>query len=125
MLEVALTSTVLVFICLFMSLFIRKKFIRVIGSMGMMLFSVVALLLYLYVLKISGGPDSGDELAQVVLPVSVYLALAVWSFIKKNYVVWKVLQVYEKTRAIAMLPASFHRFYFAIRGISDNAFATY
>ena len=48
-----------------------------------------------------------------------------WSFIKKNYVVWKVLQVYEKTRAIAMLPASFHRFYFAIRGISDNAFATY
>mgnify|MGYP001237637939 CR=1 FL=1 len=76
MLEVALTSTVLVFICLFMSLFIRKKFIRVIGSMGMMLFSVVAL--YLYVLKISGGPDSGDELAQVVLPVSVYLALAVY-----------------------------------------------
>ena len=71
MLEVALTSTVLVFICLFMSLFIRKKFIRVIGSMGMMLFSVV-------VLKISGGPDSGDELAQVVLPVSVYLALAVY-----------------------------------------------
>ena len=78
MLEVALTSTVLVFICLVMSLFIRKKFIRVIGSMGMMLFSVVALLLYLYVLKISGGPDSGDELAQVVLPVSVYLALAVY-----------------------------------------------
>lgn len=92
-----------------------------------MLFSVVALLLYLYVLKISGGPDSGDELAQVVLPVSVYLALAVYGgvLLKKNYVVWKVLQVYEKTRAIAMLPASFHRFYFAIRGISDNAFATY
>ena len=119
MLEVALTSTVLVFICLFMSLFIRKKFIRVIGSMGMMLFSVVALLLYLAGQRRRTSASSSAG-------ISIFgLSGLRWSFIKKNYVVWKVLQVYEKTRAIAMLPASFHRFYFAIRGISDNAFATY
>lgn len=66
----------LIILCVVLFVFLKKRRIKIALSGTLTILSIAALIQFVYLQKISGGPDSGQELGQMIIPVSIYAIVA-------------------------------------------------